>query len=240
MRALLAVVFLFSSAAHAQHSTPPPRIPPPPPVTSPTTLPSAPAALTVPMPLGPPPGTIDLYVRPDNFHSNPPPRPGYAPPVFFPGYGYGYGYEYGYGPYSSYLPLAGPPAPPRVGNLRFETHPETAQVFVDGNYTGIVQDYGMDGRPLELAVGQHSVELKAAGYMPVSFNINISSDRPSRFRGDLQRSSALPPPAATTPSTYYVIPNCYAGNRPPVRALPKGCRLRDMRTVTVPHVAVRR
>ncbi len=40
--------------------------------------------------------------------------------------------------------------------------------------------------------------------------------------------------AAHGPDTFYVIPGCYAGNRPPIRErLPKGCDLEKMRTTPI-------
>ena len=229
MRALVAVLVLAGSTAQAQQATSPTP-------TSPTTLPSAPAALTVPMPLGPPPGTIDLYRRPDNFQSIPPqPPPVYVPgPVFYPGYGIG---TYMPGPYAPGPYTPGPyiyeptPGPTRLGGLRFETYPESAQVFVDGNYVGSVGDYGLRGKALELPAGQHSVELKADGYAPVAFAINISANQVSRFLGDMHLLPVPQPPRSlsTNATTYYVIPNCYAGTRPPTRPLPRGCNLKDMR-----------
>ena len=219
MRALVAALLFATSTAQAQQTT------------SPSTLPSAPAALTVPMPLGPPPGTIDLYKRPDNFQSIPPqPPPVYVPgPVFFPGYGIG---PYVPGPYVPGPYIYESTAPPtRLGGLRFETYPDSAQVSVDGNYVGIVGDYGLRGKALELPAGQHSIELKADGYAPVAFAINISPNQVSRFLGDLHLLPVPPPTRSSSAvaATYYVIPNCYAGTRPPTRPLPKGCDLKAMR-----------
>lgn len=220
---ILAFAFLMSVAATASAQQ----------VASPSALPSAPAALTVPMPLGPPAGTVDVFFRPDNFHSNPQPQP----PIFFPPFygGGGYfpgGYPYPYDP-SAYLAEHHLPPVPK-GGLRFETNPESAQVFVDGNYVGVIEDFGLRGRPLELTIGPRHVELRAPGYEIVTFDLNITANQVSRYRGDLQRIAAAPPPAAATtvaaiPKKFYVIPNCYAGTRPPTRALPQGCSLANMR-----------
>jgi PEGA domain-containing protein len=230
-----ALLMSVAATASAQQGSTQPH------VVSPSALPSAPAALTVPMPLGPPPGTIDLYFRPDNFHSNPPqPPPLFFPgPIFVPGYGYGSGpYQpapYMPGPYgpTAYVTDSRAPAVPK-GGLRFEMNPESAQVFVDGNYVGIVEDFGLRGRPLELTIGPRHVELRAPGYETVTFDLNITANQVSRYRGDLQRITAPQPPVATVsavPKKFYIIPNCYAGTRPPTRALPQGCSLAQMREV---------
>lgn len=238
MGLLLAVS--ISAGAQQQHMQPqhpshhPP--PPPPPVIAGPTLPSAPAALAVPNPFGPPPGTLDLYQRPDNFH-NLVRRPFpifFSGPSFFPGYGYG-----GPDPYAPYAP--GPYGPgyyPQAtkGGLRFETEPGTAQIFVDGYYSGLVEDYGLRGRILELAAGSHHIELRAPGYAVLAFDVSIIPNQTSRFRGDLQLlAPPLPAASAVTasaaPRKYYIIPNCYAGDRPPTGALPAGCDRTKMREV---------
>lgn len=250
----LTIVLLMSvstTGSAQQHSPPPPVSPPPAPSPS---IPAAPAALTVPMPFGPPRGTIDLYQRPDNFHSNPGPPPSvFIPgPIFFPGYGPG---PYPFGPYlpgpygpgaymtDSYTPAAaamlarslGGTFVATKGGLRFETSPGWAQVFADGSYVGIVDDFGLRGRPLDLTVGPHHVELRATGYVAVTFDVNIAANQIARYRGDVQPLPTAPPPVpsaasvAAAPQKYYVIPNCYAGNRPPTQPLPRGCSVAQMR-----------
>jgi PEGA domain-containing protein len=204
-------------------------------------LPPAPAALTVPNPFGPPPGSVDLYRRLDNFHSLTP----QPPPVFISGPFYVPGY--GPGPY-----LPGPFAPgmygvveiPQTrsvyallkGGLRLETQPDSAQVFVDGYYVGIVEEYGLQGKLLELTAGSHHIELRAPGYGVLSFDVHITASQTSRFRGDLQLLPSPPPTASavnasSAPRKYYVIPNCYAGDRRPMHALPRGCDLSKLREI---------
>jgi hypothetical protein len=133
-------------------------------------------------------------------------------------------------------------AEPR-GALRFEMSPASAQVFVDGDYVGVIEDFGLHGRPLELSVGPHHIELRATGYGAATFDVNIVANQISRYRGDLQPLLAVPtalasgpsgPSAANVPATpqkYYVIPNCYAGNKPPTQPLPSGCSIGQLRVV---------
>ena len=259
------LISVSTTGAAQRHGPPPPRVPPsaqqhvPPPLSvppPPSSIPPAPAALTVPMPFGPPRGTIDLYQRPDNFHSNPPQPPA---SLFFPGSGFVPGYwpgpyppgPYWPGPYGpgAYMTDSSPAAAAMFarslngmfaeakGGLRFETSPGFAQVIVDGNYVGIVEDFGPRGRPLELAVGPHHVELRATDYGAVTFDVNIAPNQISRYRGDLQAPVTpppAPPSAANAPAAsqkYYVIPNCYAGNRPPAQPLPSGCSIAQMRVI---------
>jgi len=192
-----------------------------------------PAALSVPRPLPPPPSTLatpprDLYrqltppvVRPPVVH--PVPRHVYGP----------FGYSpFNFGPYSY---SAEAPAEAAVipaiarGELRLESSPGSAQAFVDGLYVGLVNDFGLFGRALDLEEGRHHVELRADGYATLGFDVRITANQTTRYRGDLQKLSPPPPavnvPAAPPipPKTMYIIPNCYAGDRPPSGTLPRGC-----------------
>ena len=150
----------------------------------------------------------------------------FPPPVFgVPGYGYGYGYTPGESAPSVVAPVA-------RGALRLETTPGSAQVYVDGYYVGLADDFGISGRALDLEAGPHRIELRAAGYATLAFSVNIVANQTTRYRGDLQRiaASAPPPAAPAAPKTTYVIPNCYAGDRPPVRPLPAGCDIKLLRS----------
>ena len=121
--------------------------------------------------------------------------------------------------------------PPAHGSLRLDASPGSSQVYVDGLYVGSVDDFGMSGRALDLEEGAHRVELRAADYAPLSFNVRIAANQTTRFRGDLPRLEPLPAARAAVPGlprTIYLIPNCYAGDRPPLRALPRGCDVAKM------------
>ena len=211
---------LLSGGATAEAQRLPPPLPPPP------------VALSVPHPIPPVPTSPprDLYLV--NGPQLPPvitPGQYFGPTVFVP---------YGYGPF---LPQpSAPPTPvaPAQGWLRFETVPGTAQVYIDGAYVGVVDDFGVSGRTVDLAPGRHHVELRATDYATQSFDVTITANQITRYRGDLQHVGQAPPPAAsaTAPATAkpaaktYIIPNCYAGDRPPLRPLPSGCSVKQMVT----------
>lgn len=209
----------------------------PPPVSAPA-LPPSPAALSVPNPLPAlKPGPRDLYRSPDGSdrfqHLSPHPAP---PTLFFPG-------AFGGGPF--YVPWAGVPdfparphgnfpTVPARGGLAIETTPETADVYVNGFYVAQAKELGIRGRPLDLAAGAYRVEVRAAGHEPLVFNAMIASNDIFRYRGDLHALSSRPvvvvpsrPPVA---KQLYVIPNCYAGDKPPRRPLPPGCDPKKLRT----------
>lgn len=227
LAAIFAVGLLAASAgvAHAQ------RLPP---------LPPPPVSLEVPHPIPP---VSPSPQRPRDLYQQLTPPPTFPPTVIVnPGFVYG---PFGYlaSPYmpSPYMPTMLPgyaqvmPRPAAHGWLRFESVPGAAQVFIDGYYAGLVEDFGVSGRALDLEVGPHHVELRAPGYASLSFEIRIEANQILRYRGDLQRLTLPPaaaPPAASlssTPKLTYVIPNCYAGDRPPTRALPQGCSVAQMR-----------
>ena len=66
--------------------------------------------------------------------------------------------------------------------------------------------------------------------------MNIVAGVPTRYRSDLprvQQAVAVPPHA---PETFYVIPGCYMGNRPPrERSLPPGCDIARVKAINEAH-----
>ena len=60
------------------------------------------------------------------------------------------------------------------GQFQITVVPETAEVYVDGNYVGLAKD--LDGNPgyLELSSGTHTVEIKMTGYQPYSRDVYSS------------------------------------------------------------------
>jgi len=203
------------------------QAPAPPPV-APAPIPG-PAALSVPHPIQPAPSTQAV-----------PPRDLYqqlTPPVVTPPIAYPPGYGYGYGPYGYYSPFVStsvpdmnqktPPYPAAArGALQLDSAPGSAQVFVDGLYVGVVDDFG--GRGLPLDEGAHRVELRAQGYKTLNFDVRIAAYQTTRYRGDLESATAAAPATPGVRRTMYVIPNCYAGDRPPAHPLPRGCDIARM------------
>jgi hypothetical protein len=160
------------------------------------------------------------------------------------GYGYGYGY-YGYGDAPIYTPdvnggavaypedVTAPDVTDSVGRLFIDTEPGTTQVFVDGGAVGTVADFR--GAGMLLPEGVRHVELRAPGYEGSNFDIDILSSQPAVYRGDLTPVRAAGPAAAPIrrgSDTFYLIPGCYLGNRPPSEvSLPPGCDVKKVRTV---------
>lgn len=97
-----------------------------------------------------------------------------------PGYGY-YGWSYPYGPYgypygyySAYgYGYAGHP----TGSIRIVDAPKEAQVFADGYYAGIVDDFDGSFHRLDLEPGPHRIEVRAEGLQPLVVNVNVDPYR---------------------------------------------------------------
>jgi hypothetical protein len=111
----------------------------------------------------------------------------------------------------------------------------SAHVFVDGHYVGLAQDFEPGTGVIALDAGPHHVELRAAGYETLAFSVRIDPNSLVRYQGDMQRlripPAAAGPAAAPAPAaakSVYVIPNCYAGDRPPSGTLPKGCDVKKL------------
>ena len=99
-------------------------------------------------------------------------------PLWYDGY-LGYGYPaYGVAPYV--VPLG-----EVSGGLRIEVKPDTAQVFVDGAYAGIVDDFDGHFQHLDLTPGAHRIEIRAPGYEPLVFDTAIQPNHTTHYKGQM-------------------------------------------------------
>jgi PEGA domain-containing protein len=94
-------------------------------------------------------------------------------------YGYPYGsYAYGYGRYGGYGYSPGVDYGGEVyGGVRIEDAPRDAQVFADGYYAGIVDDFDGPFQRLTLESGPHEIEIRAPGFPPMRFDVNVQPGR---------------------------------------------------------------
>ena len=108
----------------------------------------------------------------------------YGYPYGYYGYPYSYGYApfYGYAPYGypgyGYaLPPAGyyaPVAGRAYGGVRIVDGPPDAEVYADGYYVGIVDDFDGVFQHLNLTAGPHHIEIRAPGWpASVAFDVNV-------------------------------------------------------------------
>lgn len=128
-------------------------------------------------------------------------------------------------------PMAAPaprPAPepryveaPLPGRLVLDIEPATAQIFTDGYYVGLPEDFSSTRGGLAIDAGVHRLDLSANGYEAMAVDLRVSPGQVVTYRATLK---PLPPPSAMAPTTFYLIPGCYMGNIPPKDAhLPATC-----------------
>lgn len=72
------------------------------------------------------------------------------------------------------------------GSLHLKMKPRHAQVYVDGYYAGVVDDFDGIFQRLQIEAGPHRIEVRAPGYETVRFDVQIAPDRKTTYRGDLR------------------------------------------------------
>ena len=68
------------------------------------------------------------------------------------------------------------------GALRIVDAPRDAQVFVDGYYAGVVDDYDGVFQHLNLEAGSHHIEIEAEGYPLIAFDVLIQPGQTITYR----------------------------------------------------------
>jgi hypothetical protein len=113
---------------------------------------------------------------------------GYGYP-YYGAYGYPYAYPYGgYGyPAYDYGYPAGSVGVGAYGGVRIQGAPRDAEVYADGYYVGIVNDFNGVTQRLNLETGVHKIEIRVAGQPPVEFDVNIQPGQTITYRAGLTR-----------------------------------------------------
>jgi hypothetical protein len=137
----------------------------------------------------------------------------YDPYPYSSTYPYPYGYSGSAYPYPDYRPSAypsstnpnyPPQAPPAQsgqgsigvapgtpqqgsGGLSFSIAPDNAQVYVDGQYVGLVSSFSPTSQPLTLSAGRHHVEIRLVGYQTMTFDTEITPGQVVPYQGSMQR-----------------------------------------------------
>jgi hypothetical protein len=113
----------------------------------------------------------------------------YASPYGGPAYGY---------PPSGYPPANYPPPAPgsvavqpgqaesESGGVSFEITPDTAAVYVDGQYVGTVANFTPTAEPLALTPGRHRLEVRSPGYQTMTFDADVTPGQVTPFQGTMQ------------------------------------------------------
>ena len=128
-------------------------------------------------------------------------------------------------------PVAAPPPPaaptpppietPAPGRLVLSVEPASAQVFADGYYIGVSDDFSPTHGGGLVEAGVHRIDISAPGYESAAVDLRVTPGQLVTYRATLK---AFPPPTVIAPTTFYLIPGCYMGNIPPKDAhLPAAC-----------------
>lgn len=73
------------------------------------------------------------------------------------------------------------------GGVSFDIRPASAQVYVDGTFAGLIEDFDGASEPLLLAPGTHYVEIRLAGYRTATFDVTITPGEITPYQGTLER-----------------------------------------------------
>ena len=114
----------------------------------------------------------------------------YGSPYAYPAYGYGYAYPgYGYPPPPPATPgynVSAAPGAVAYGGLKIQGVAREAQVFVDGYYAGIVDDFDGVAQHLNLEAGAHQIEIRLQGRQPIAFDVNIQPGQTITYHAEIQ------------------------------------------------------
>src|SRR6267142_2341079 len=73
----------------------------------------------------------------------------------------------------------------RNGGISFDITPADALVYVDNRYAGVASSFRSGFHSLSLGTGSHRIELLAAGFAPVSFELNGSAGQIIPYTSDV-------------------------------------------------------
>jgi len=85
--------------------------------------------------------------------------------------------------------MSSSPHPRPLGGLQLAFEPRSAEVYVDGDYVGVVDEFSGYYQHLDLPAGRHYVEVLANGYQPWDWDVTIVPGRTLTFRMSLEQAS---------------------------------------------------
>lgn len=74
-----------------------------------------------------------------------------------------------------------------IGSVRLKVDPAEGEVFVDGLYRGVVDDFDGVFQRLKLEAGAHQLEIRADGYAPLVFDVLVTPGETTTYRGRLKK-----------------------------------------------------
>jgi hypothetical protein len=120
------------------------------------------------------------------------------------------------------------PASRPDASVRLEVTPRDAEVYVDGYYAGLVDDFDGVLQRLRVEPGQHELTVYREGYRPFHQRVYLTRDRTFKIRQDLQKLSAgeagepRPVPAPLPAGAEPPVPQPRDGRRIPPNGPPAG------------------
>jgi PEGA domain len=129
---------------------------------------------------------------------------GFYDPFWGPYWGWGYpywGYPYGY-------------AEPTTGSVKTDVTPKQAEVYVDGYYAGVADNFDGTFKHLNTSPGGHTLTVYLDGYRTVTRNVYVQPDHTAKLNLTMEKlrpgEVSEPPPVPARPDA------------PPVGLTPKG------------------
>jgi hypothetical protein len=118
-------------------------------------------------------------------------------PFWGPFYGYRHGYPYGYPDWAfDYSNI--------IGDVKTEITPKQTEVYVDGYYAGVADDFDGAFQRLHTSPGGHAVTLHLEGYRTVTRNIYVRPDSTYKLKETMEKLAlgevAEPVPGPTLPT----------------------------------------
>ena len=74
-----------------------------------------------------------------------------------------------------------------LGGYLWQIKPRNAEVYVDGYYVGLVDEFDGLFQRLHIESGAHRVEVRAAGYETLQFDVRISFEHTTTYQGEMRR-----------------------------------------------------
>ena len=65
--------------------------------------------------------------------------------------------------------------------------PRFAEVYVDGYFVGVVDQFDGVFQRLHVETGAHRIEVRAPGYETLTFDVRITPDHGTTYQGELKR-----------------------------------------------------
>jgi len=124
--------------------------------------------------------------------------PGYYP------YGYGYGYGYAPGVYAQFPVYGGGRGYGGSGSVRLQVSPRQAEVFVDGYLAGTVDDFDGVFQRLDIAPGEHEIQIYLDGYRPFTQRFYLQPGKSFNIKHAMEPlgpGEIAPPPPNPAPTT---------------------------------------